>query len=128
MTTSTVSPNMFHPSNGVRCFYLRDRHGNPTGLIMTNVSEAQNKMGWSLCNRRQDVFYKFEAKMVAMERMADVPSVELDGVRDTPMNRALTALSQNEAIPHTVSSGARRELQRRRMLEEYSKNVSVSTF
>ena len=119
--------NVFHPSNGVRCLYLRDRRGNPVGLIMSENRDGQSRMGWSLCKRKEDVFRKFDAKVVAFERMTPIPTVMLDSVRLTPMNCALTALSQDASVPHTVSSGARRELNRRRELESVSSSSPGQT-
>lgn len=109
-----MNKNVFHPSNGVRCFYVRDRHDNPVGLVMTRQTPDGPQMGWSLCKRREDTFRKLDAKVVAFDRLAPVPSVTLpEGLRDTPMNRALSVLSADMTAPQTVRSAAKREVQRR---------------
>lgn len=110
-----MSSDMFHPSNGVRCLYIRDRHGVPVGLVMTSAKATGSpSMGWSLCRRKEDVFRKREAKTVASERLTTIPEVSLpSGLTNTPMNRALVALSTDESIPHTIRHGAHQALVQR---------------
>ena len=104
----------FHPSQGVRCFYIRGRHGEPVGLVMTQVVDGVARMGWSLCRRSADTFRKSEAKIVAFARLAPIPATELGmGIRDSAMNRALTVLAGDMSVPQTIRSGAKRELNRR---------------
>ncbi len=105
--------NKFHPSQGVRCLYIRNRHGHHVGLVMTQVSNGVAKMGWSLCKRKaqgknMDVFRKSEAKVVAFSRLAEIPTVEVPkGLNDTPMNRALVALSESDkSVPQSIRHAA----------------------
>jgi len=109
--------NRFHPSNGYRFLYVRDRQDNPVGVI---ASTAAGSMGWSLCKRKLDRFTKTEAKELACDpaRMRDIPRVQTDlrvaGVNDTPMNRTLCALSNDMDVPHTIRQAARQALESRR--------------
>lgn len=112
----------FHPSQGVRCFYVRGRHGEPVGLVMTSTADGVARMGWSLCKRNADTFRKSEAKVVAYERLTPIPDVTLtSGLRDTAMNRALTILAGDQNVPQTVRRAARDEITYR---AEYAPVVS----
>ena len=104
----------FHPNKGYRCYYVRDRHSHAQGLIMTYSAEGVTKMGWSLCNRKEDVFRKQEARKVAFERMTSIPQVELPkGLHNTPMNRAFVALANDTQIPQTIRSAVKNEIENR---------------
>lgn len=103
MSTSGNS-NQFHPTNGFRCKYLRNRHGNPIGLIMTKVQGDQLLAGWSLCNRKLDVFRKSEARRMAAERLAPIET------SDGSMLSALEHFANSTEVPDSVSRGCRHEI------------------
>mgnify|MGYP003489812861 FL=1 len=125
MTTTTVpapvpptiaSTPSFHPKDGVRCLYLRDRKARPVGLIMCVRDNGIVRFGWSVCDA-QDTFRKTEARQIAHGRLTQlaVDSVTLpEGLSDTPMNRVLVHLSGNvEGVPQIVRHGARRAVKAR---------------
>lgn len=110
----------FSPNDGYRFLYVRDRKGTPVGVIASTTS---GHMGWSLCKRNYDYFDRLEAKNIATAptRLRRVPSVDLLirllNVRNTPMNRALCALSQDTSVPHTIRKAAREALQTRQTIK-----------
>ena len=114
--------NKWHPTNGWRFLYIRNAYGDPIGLI---ASHRDGKMGWSLCHRNLDTFTKTEAKIQATnpERLREIPSLAPLAASNTPMNRALLALSEDMTVPHTIRRGARVALQERNAMasENYGK-------
>ncbi len=127
-----VTPNVFHPSNGYRFFYVRDRHDNPVGVIVTRVvsGDAKPIMGWSLCKRKEDRFTRAAARFLATDptRMVPIPPMPPPAViDDTPMNRALTALSKDMTVPHTIRAAAKREIERREDMEYTTPRAATPT-
>ncbi len=104
---SNKNEGSFHPVKGYRCKYLRDRNGNPFGIVMTHVNGSVFRVGWSLCNRKLDTFKKMEARRVAAERMVQV---ETDSGM---MCDALEFLANSVDVPHTISQGCRKEIEYR---------------
>lgn len=110
-TTPATPDTRFHPSKGVRCLYLRNRHGVPVGLIMAITGEDGTvRAGWSVCDRT-DRFLRKQAKEIAFGRAQPLPSVSMDlgELTDTPMNRVLVAFGNGLVpVPSIVAQNARR--------------------
>ena len=111
---TTVDPLRFHPTRGVRCLYVRNRHNIPVGLIMA-VRDADGtvRAGWSVC-APEDNFVCAQARQIAHARLQPVLEAPTSEVSDTPMNRALAALVAGSVkAPPLVVQAARRALRSR---------------